>query len=62
MLIDCSQCAMEHTSACDDCVVTFLLGTGPVDLSETESEAVANLAEVGLIPHLRLVPRDKQAS
>ena len=25
MLIDCDQCAMQHTSACDDCVVTFLL-------------------------------------
>ena len=25
MLIDCQQCAMRDTSACDDCVVTFLV-------------------------------------
>ena len=29
MLIDCEQCAMQGTSACDDCVVTFLLADGP---------------------------------
>lgn len=62
MLIDCGQCEMEHTSACDDCVVTFLLGSAPVDLSDSESEAVRNLADAGLVPHLRLVPRGQQAS
>jgi len=62
MLIDCGQCEMERTSACDDCVVSFLLGNTPVDLSDAETQAVNNLAEVGLVPRLRLVPRNQQAS
>jgi hypothetical protein len=49
MLIDCEQCAMRDTSACDDCVVTCLLGDGPIDLSDSQAEAVANLAEEGLV-------------
>ncbi len=60
MLIDCGQCAMQHTSACDDCVVTFLLGTKPVELSDAQSDAVSNLASAGLVPHLRLIPVDRE--
>jgi len=60
MLIDCEQCAMQHTSACDDCVVTFLLDRGPVDLSPSESEALGNLADEGLVPHLRLIPAERR--
>lgn len=56
MLIDCRQCAMQATSACDDCVVTFLLDQGPIDLSEDETEALGNLAGEGLVPVLRLIP------
>ena len=26
MVIDCDECVMEGTSACDDCIVTFLVG------------------------------------
>jgi hypothetical protein len=63
MLIDCEQCAMEDTSACDDCVVTCLLGEqGPVDLSDSQAEAVTNLAEQGLVPRLRLVPAERRVS
>lgn len=62
MLIDCEQCAMRDTSACDDCLVTCLLGDSPVDLSETQSEALENLAEEGLVPHLRLVPAERRVS
>lgn len=62
MLIDCGQCEMQHTSACDDCVVSFLLGDAPVEMSDAETRAVNNLAEVGLLPRLRLVPRDSRAS
>jgi hypothetical protein len=61
MLIDCEQCAMQGTSACDDCVVTFLLSDGPVDLDESEVMALANLAGEGLVPRLRLVPAERQA-
>ncbi len=62
MLIDCAQCAMRDTSACDDCVVTHLLGECPIDLSDTQAEAVANLADEGLVPKLRLVPADRRVS
>lgn len=61
MQIDCEQCAMRSTSACDDCVVTFLLLEGPVDLDESEVSALANLAGEGLVPRLRLVPTERQA-
>jgi len=59
MLIDCDSCAMQHTRACDDCVVSvlFSITSGPVELAEAESEALGNLAEVGLVPPLRLVSR-----
>lgn len=53
---------MRDTSACDDCLVTCLLGEGPVDLSDEQSAAVANLAEEGLVPRLRLVPAERRVS
>ncbi len=62
MLIDCEQCAMQDTSACDDCVVTFLLGGGPVELDESEEMALTNLAGEGLVPRLRLVPTERRVS
>jgi len=61
MRIDCDVCAMRNTDACRDCVVTFLLAAGPVELNEAESEALGNLAEVGLVPRLRLIPRKEQS-
>ena len=62
MLIDCDVCAMKNTSACDDCVVSVLFQIGPVELSEDEMTALDNLAVTGLVPKLRLVPTDRQAS
>lgn len=61
MLIDCKQCAMLDTSACSDCVVTVLLGGGPVELDESEATAISSLADEGLIPRLRLVPAERRA-
>lgn len=60
MLIDCDQCAMRQTSACDDCVVTFLLIDGPVDLGEEEANALRNLAGEDLVPKLRLIPAERR--
>ena len=64
LVIDCDRCAMQHTSACDDCVVSVLLSTGdlPVELSEAESSALDALAGEGLVPRLRLLPRDGGAA
>lgn len=62
MLIDCSACAMRATSACDDCVVTFLLGGTPVDLGDGHTDAIRNLSDEGLVSRLRLVPTDRQVT
>ena len=31
LTIDCDRCTLQGTDACDDCVVTFLLGRDPDD-------------------------------
>lgn len=67
VIIDCDGCAMQHTTACDDCIVTVLLGqTGSgvldvVEVQEDESWALQNLADAGLVAPLRLVPRADDA-
>ncbi len=50
--------------ACDDCVVTVLLGAPPegVDLDAEERRALEVLAGSGLVPPLRLVPRRARGS
>ena len=59
MIIDCDQCQMQDTTACRDCVVGSLLHTmaGPIELDEDQADALDILAEHGLVPELRLVPR-----
>ena len=54
MIIDCDGCQMRDL-ACDDCVVTFLLGP-PTGLGSAEQTALAVLAGGGLVPPLRMVP------
>lgn len=60
MLVDCDTCAVRGP-ACDDCVVTVLLGMPaperPVDLDPAEQAAIGVLAESGLVPPLRLLPQ-----
>lgn len=59
-VISCDDCAMQHTNACDDCVVTFICGREPdeaVVFDVAEARAVRLLGEVGLVPKLRQVPR-----
>ena len=59
-VIDCDECVMQHTSACDDCVVSFICGRDPdeaVVINVTEARAVRLLGEVGLVPRLRQVLR-----
>ena len=59
MLIDCRECRMQHTLACRDCVVGHLLHDlmGPIELDEERAEALDVLADAGLVPQLRLMPR-----
>lgn len=61
MIIDCQECEMFQTSVCDECVVTFILDGTPVELDEAEGVALDNLAVVGLVPRLRLVPGERRA-
>ena len=41
--IDCDECALQHSAACADCVVTFLCGdpaSSPVVVDLTSRQAV----------------------
>ena len=54
MIIDCSGCVMRDV-ACEDCVVSFLLG--PAErLEPAEQTALAVLADGGLVPPMRMRP------
>ena len=56
MLIDCDECLMQATTACDDCVVTLILQQLPIaEVDAAELAALSNLADAGLVPPLRLV-------
>jgi hypothetical protein len=56
--IDCGTCVMRRSSACDDCLVTFLCDRsersieGAV-LDLAEARAVRLFAEAGHVPALR---------
>ncbi|MFL6173807.1 MAG: hypothetical protein ACJ716_13035 [Marmoricola sp.] len=53
--IDCDTCLVRGLS-CHDCVVTVLLGPPPeLSFDNDEQQALAVLAESGLIPPLRMV-------
>jgi hypothetical protein len=57
MEISCDDCVMQHTRACDDCVVTFIWGRQPgeaVVFDAAEARAVRLLGDAGLVPRLRL--------
>jgi len=57
VLIDCDGCALRDL-ACDECVVTVLLGAGgpALEVDDGERRALDVLADSGLVPRLRLVP------
>ena len=60
LTIDCAVCEVRHTDACDDCVVSYLVGHEagtPVILDADEKRAVDLLAEAGLVPGSRFSPR-----
>ncbi|QUR67990.1 hypothetical protein [Mycobacterium spongiae] len=54
IVIDCDDCALRGRG-CRDCVVSVLLGV-PETLLGDERAALEALADVGLVPRLRLVP------
>lgn len=56
MQIDCDSCQARGL-ACDDCVVTVLLGHPDhgAELDRAERTAIGVLSDAGLVPPLRLV-------
>ncbi len=59
-VISCEDCVMQHTSACDDCVVTFICNREPdeaVVVDASQARAVRMLGEAGLVPRLRQIRR-----
>ena len=56
--IDCDECALQCTDACEDCVITFLCGaeaSTPVVVDLAEARAMRLLGGAGLAPPLRHV-------
>jgi hypothetical protein len=58
--VDCDECTLQHTSACEDCLVSFLLDREPGDavvIDAAEARAVRLLERAGLVPNLRFAAR-----
>ncbi len=61
--ISCDECVMSGTTACGDCLVTFLVdgdrapAGGAVVIGVDEARAVRALARSGLVSRLRFVQR-----
>ena len=58
--VDCDECTLQNTSACEDCLVTFLLDREPGDavvIDAQEARAVRLLERAGLVPNLRFDAR-----
>jgi len=54
--LDCDTCVMRDSSACDDCVVSFIVRRDPGDaivIDVDEARALRTLAGEGLVPRLR---------
>lgn len=58
--VECDACVMRETAACEDCVVTFLLGREPDDavvIDAQEARAMRLLEQAGLLPTLKFQGR-----
>lgn len=56
LVIDCSDCSLQATSACDDCLVTFICGRDAdeaVVIDVAEKRALRLLSDSGLVPPVR---------
>lgn len=59
LTIDCDQCTMQSTAACDGCVVSYICGREPDDavvIDVAEERALRLLGRSGLVPPLRHRP------
>jgi hypothetical protein len=58
--ISCDECALGPGPACDDCVVSFVVGNEEADalvIDAAEARAVRLLGAAGLVPELRFTRR-----
>lgn len=58
--VECESCVMQDTGACEDCVVTYLVGREPDDavvIDADEARAMRMLEQAGLLPTLRFEAR-----
>lgn len=56
LTIDCGTCELRHTSACADCVVSFVCDRRAgeaVVVDVAEARAIRLLGQAGLVPTLR---------
>ena len=54
--IDCDDCVMAGTDACDDCIVTFIVNRPPseaVRIDGDHADAVRLLSRAGLVAESR---------
>jgi hypothetical protein len=61
MRIDCDECVMQHTDACEDCVVTFVVNRRPGDavvLDLEEERTLRAFSAQGLVPGLLHLARE----
>jgi hypothetical protein len=58
--IDCDDCVLQATDACEDCVVNYICSREPDDavvIDVAEARAIRLLSQAGLVPDLRHVRR-----
>jgi hypothetical protein len=54
--ISCDDCELQHSDACADCLVSFVLGREANDavvVDVAEARAIRMLGRAGLVPELR---------
>ena len=57
LTISCDECRMQHTPACEDCVVSFICERDPADdlvVDGAEVRALRLLGRSGLVPPLAI--------
>lgn len=59
LVLDCDECAMRATQACDGCVVSYLLDRpeGAVIFDVAEERAIRSMSGAGLLPGVRFPRR-----
>ena len=60
LTISCEDCVLGPGPACEDCVVSFVLGSedeGGIVIDAEEARAVRLFGEAGLVPQLRFTRR-----